>query len=68
LLSKNITLLLLPHQKRLFWEYDGSGSGIMIDLVGKMTLWGTMCVISFLIWAIFWDQKNQKIIAGWIKF
>jgi len=43
--SKNITLLLLPHQKRPFWEYDGSGSGIMIDLVGKVTLWRTMRVI-----------------------
>jgi len=45
LLSKNITLLLLPHQKLSFWEYDGSGSRIMIDLVGKMTLQGTMHVI-----------------------
>jgi hypothetical protein len=38
LLSRNITLLLLPHQKRSFWEYDGYGSRFMIDLVGKMTL------------------------------
>jgi len=45
LLSKNITLLLLPHQKRTFWEYDGTGSRIIIDLVGKMTLQGTMHVI-----------------------
>ena len=45
LLSENVTLLLLPHQKRSFWEYDGSGSRIMIDLVGKMTLRGIMHVM-----------------------
>jgi hypothetical protein len=45
LLSKNVSLLLVPHQKRSFWEYDRSGSRNIIELVGKMTLRGTMHVI-----------------------